>query len=338
MVLMAGAMKNFISSAPWDNYRSQITSVVIENGVTCIGRNAFFQCSSLKSITIPSSVTSINDNAFYNCANLTSIEIPSKVTSIGEGTFCECRSLTSITIPASVTSLGYNAFVNCTSLTTVTMEGATPPKLGSAMVFWNTGLNTILVPATALSAYQDACDKSEKGWKGEYKDKLAVGGYCGASTNEGGVESVKWVFNPATNTLTISGSGKMADYSYDSMPWYAYKDQIKSVEIGEDITVIGDYAFSGCEKLTSITIPSSVQTIGSYAFNSCISLESITIPENVTSIGNSAFTNCYKFTSIAIPSNVTSIGNSAFSGCIGLNSIEISNGVKTISDLSLIHI
>ena len=293
---------------PWYNYRPQITSVVIENGVTSIGNAVFYDYSNLESVNISASVTSIGDTAFYGC-----------------------KSLTSITIPSGVINIGSSAFYNCTDLTIVTMEGETPPTLES-IVFENTSLNTILVPATALSAYQDACDKSEKGWKGEYKDKLAVGGYCGASTNEGGVESVKWVFNPATGTLTISGKGKMADYSYDSMPWYAYKDQIKSVEIGEDITVIGDYAFSGCEKLTSITIPSSVQTIGSYAFNSCISLESITIPENVTSIGNSAFTNCYKFTSIAIPSNVTSIGNSAFSGCIGLNSIEISNGVKTISD------
>ena len=334
---------------PWENYRTSIEKVVIESGITEIGSgsfadhtnltevtfaknsklkkiggSAFLGCSGLTSITIPESVTTIVGWAFLGCTSLTSITIPSSVNSIGAYAFSACTSLTSITLPSSVTSIEKEAFSDCAKLTTVTMKGATPPTLGDNIFESCEELNTIFVPTTALSAYQHS--DSSKGWD-NYKSKLAIGGDCGA---EGHESEVTWKLQ--NGTLTISGKGKMADYSYDSMPWYAYKDQIKSVEIGEDITVIGDYAFSGCEKLTSITIPSSVQTIGSYAFNSCISLESITIPENVTSIGNSAFTNCYKFTSIAIPSNVTSIGNSAFSGCIGLNSIEISNGVKTISD------
>ena len=61
------------ASAPWYSYRSQITSVVIEDGVTSIGNYAFYNCSSLTEITIPDGVTSIGDYAFSYCRSLTDV-------------------------------------------------------------------------------------------------------------------------------------------------------------------------------------------------------------------------------------------------------------------------
>ena len=107
-----GDMSNyndFEISAPFHN-NTDIKSVIIENGVTSIGENAFYHCSSLTSIKIPNSITSIVENAFYHCSSLTSIEIPKSVTSIGEWAFSNCSSLTSIEIPDSVTSIGLYAF------------------------------------------------------------------------------------------------------------------------------------------------------------------------------------------------------------------------------------
>ena len=97
-----------------------IRKVVIKDGVTNIGREAFEHCSSLTSITIPNSVTSIGDYAFNGCLKLASITIPNSVTTIGVMAFNNCRSLTSVTIPNSVTSLGH-AFCNCTGLVSVTI-------------------------------------------------------------------------------------------------------------------------------------------------------------------------------------------------------------------------
>ena len=67
----------------WYANKDKIESVVIEDGVTSIGANAFDGCSGLTSITIPSSVTSIGEHVFDGCSGLTSITIPSSVTSIG---------------------------------------------------------------------------------------------------------------------------------------------------------------------------------------------------------------------------------------------------------------
>ncbi len=121
-----GAMTNYNSSnrPSWYNYRSSIKKVVINNGVTSIGEEAFYNCTGLPSITIPNSVTSIGIDAFYGCEGLTSVTIPNSVTSIGERAFKYCYGLTSVTIPNSVTSIGDWAFSYCTGLTSITIPNS----------------------------------------------------------------------------------------------------------------------------------------------------------------------------------------------------------------------
>ena len=96
--------------------------VLIPNGVTSIGSNAFSR-SGLTSVTIPNSVTSIGDFAFYNVATLTSVTIPNSVTTIGFVAFRRAYALTSLTIPDSVTSLGNDAFSLLDALTEYTYCG-----------------------------------------------------------------------------------------------------------------------------------------------------------------------------------------------------------------------
>jgi len=106
---------------PWDTNRSEITTVIVGNGVTTIGKEAFSHCTSLTSVTIPNSVTSINNWAFSYCGNLTSVAIPDSVTNIGGQAFRSCTSLTGVTIPDSVSTVGAYAFWDCTGLTSVTI-------------------------------------------------------------------------------------------------------------------------------------------------------------------------------------------------------------------------
>ena len=131
---------------------------------------------------------------------------------------------------------------------------------------------------------------------------------------------------------------------------------IKSVEIGNSVTSIGENAFSGCSGLTSVTIPNSVTSIGWDAFEGCSGLTSVTIPNSVTSIGEDAFysTGIYKNNSnwdngvlyidnclIKAKSDVVKgsytikkgtriIGSSAFEDCSGLTSVTIPNSVTSI--------
>ena len=75
---------------------TEVTSVKIPSGVTSIGSDAFYNCTSLTRVTIPSGVTSIADSAFGTCTSLASITIPDSVTNIGDMAFMECTNLANI--------------------------------------------------------------------------------------------------------------------------------------------------------------------------------------------------------------------------------------------------
>ena len=199
-----------------------------------------------------------------------------------------------------------------------------------------------LLPATALAA------------------DVVKSGTCGA---EGDGSNLTWTLD-SEGLLTISGSGAMYDY-YNYVPWDG--SRIKSVEITEGVTSIGNKAFSRCTSLTSVTIPDSVTSIGGDAFWDCTSLTSVTIPNSVTSIGYGAFSYCTSltgiwvaegnshyasdasgvlfnkhkttlvqcpgaFTAYTIPDSVTSIGVWAFDGCTSLTSVTIPDSVTSIGN------
>ena len=135
----------------------------------------------------------------------------------------------------------------------------------------------------------------------------------------------------SNGTLTISGSGDMANYSnYVYSPFHY--GGIQKVIIQDGVTSIGNYAFYSCTGLISIVIPDSMTKIGESAFFGCTGLTSIVIPDSVTYINTLAFYNCRGLTSIVIPNSVTEIGVGAFKGCTGLTSIVIPDSVTSIGD------
>lgn len=99
-----------------------LISITIPDGVTSIGRAAFFG-TGLTNIEIPDSVTSIGDEAFQTCVSLTNIIIPDGVTSIGATAFAGCESLTNITIPNTITYIGDQVFEASPNLTDITFTG-----------------------------------------------------------------------------------------------------------------------------------------------------------------------------------------------------------------------
>ncbi len=140
-------------------------------------------------------------------------------------------------------------------------------------------------------------------------------------------DNLTWVLDDS-GTLTISGSGEMANY-YQTAPWSG--QGIITVEIGPTVTSIGDSAFYNCSSLTNVVIPDSVTSIGDSAFFNCSSLTSVVIPDSVTGIAGAAFYGCSSLTTVVIPDSVTSIGEAAFSHCSSLTSVVIPDSVTRIA-------
>ncbi|ORX72571.1 hypothetical protein BCR32DRAFT_330035 [Anaeromyces robustus] len=128
--------------------------------------------------------------------------------------------------------------------------------------------------------------------------------------------NVNWEYDPSSGELTISGEGPMKDYNErESIPWYTMKDDIKSVEIKNGVTTVGQFSFYNCSSITNVIIPNTVVSINSGSFLKCKSLTSITIPDFVTLIGKEAFGSCSSLTSVIIGESVNTIESYAFEFC-----------------------
>ena len=158
---------------------------------------------------------------------------------------------------------------------------------------------------------------------------MAVESFAAVPVKSGTTGECTWTLD-SDGVLTISGNGKMKDYSFNERkPWGT---SITKVVIENGVTSIGNWAFENCFSLTSITILDGVRYIGNCAFLCCTSLTSITIPDSVTSIGDEAFEGCTSLTSVTIGNGVTSIGYKAFAYCRLLESVTIPDGVTGIGD------
>ena len=136
-----------LDDVPWFFDRDNVKKVVIEDGVTCIGRDAFIGCRYMTSVSIPNSVTSIGEKAFSGCSSLVSITIPNSVTCIGDYAFSNCNSLTSFTFPNSVTSAGNYVFDGCLNLISITIPESVT-SLGDVMFKGRCSIKSITNYAT----------------------------------------------------------------------------------------------------------------------------------------------------------------------------------------------
>lgn len=100
---------------------------------------------------------------------------------------------------------------------------------------------------------------------------------------------------------------------------------LKKVTIGEDVTCIPNYAFSGVDAIDNpLTFPQTLESIGDYAFSFCSRIPgSIEIPDRVKTIGECAFNQCHAITTLTIGAGVDSIGGRAFHKCIGLRTVTL---------------
>jgi hypothetical protein len=233
------------------------------DSVTCIGSYAFEQCSQLTGIKLSTNLITIDFYAFRGCTGLTSIDVPSKTTTIRPYAFRDCEKLEKITLPLSVTFVGVGAFDSCSTNLEVTYAGFKEQW----EELYKGGNDTIQV---------------------EYLEHVEVigSGYCGADEEQNG-ENLSWELK-SDGTLTITGKGEMKYMGSQEYPWKAYSDRIKTIEVGEGVTSIREYAFSNCMQ-TSITLPESLETIEAWAFYNCTRMKEIRIPANVTYIGRNVF-------------------------------------------------
>ena len=160
---------------------------------------------------------------------------------------------------------------------------------------------------------------------------LCIGASAAGTSGKCG-PSAYWSFDSSTGTLTISGSGAMNDYEYgNDYPWMDYRDSIQTIVIGDQITQIGRYAFTGTA-CSTIKFGKNVRSIGERAFLECRNLNGdLTLPDSVQIVGNNAFSECTGLTgTLTLGNGLQTIGFNAFYDCPFSGDLVIPDSVTMI--------
>lgn len=311
-----GAMENYQTMhfvAPWKEISNQIKKIVIENGVTSIGSNAFYQCSDMQAtldLSDAKALTSIGNNAYYGCKKLTgSLEIPDSVTEIGAEAFLDCNNLSgNFELPEGLQSVGNDAFYNCYNLTGGLKLPDTVTSIGTGAFYNCANLDGYLVLSSSLTKIPKIAFNNCVNLKVE--DKLVI-----------------------PSSVTVIEDAAFARCS----------SLTGDLEIPDTVTSIGNNAFYGCSSLNGyLTLPSQLTVIPSCAFWNCSQLKvqgGLKIPENVKSIGWGAFRGCAQLKgSLTLPKDIESIGRQAFYDCTGLTgTFKIPDTVTEIEQETFYH-
>lgn len=267
---MADQFDNY-NNRPWEEYVDQITTIVVNDGITSIGEAAFWRFQKLTTAMLPDSLTTISQQAFYGCTALKTVNFPANLKTIEGWAFLGC-ALESVTLPEGLTTIGYRAFSECKNLTSVTVPASVTTIDEGAFGY---------SPAKITVAEDNLNYSSDEHGVLFDKDKTTLI-YCRPNIE---VETY-------TIPSTVTEICKEAFYGCKNLA---------TITIPDGVQKIGSSAFGSCEALTTITIPAGVTTIDMWAFSGCTALTTVTIPASVTSIAYNAFSNCSALTTVNVP-------------------------------------
>ena len=369
----SGAMTDYSnsSSSPFYNV-SEVKKIVINSGITKIGKYSFYSLSNLTSCTIPSTVTSIGSYAFYSCKSLTSISMPNSVTAVQSYCFYGCSGLSSVNLSSNLTTVSAYSFYNCSALTNISI----PSKVTTIeeRAFYScSSLQTVSLPnsLTTIGTYAfSSCSSLQS--ISLPSNTTSIGNYAFSSCSS--LHSISF-----PNKVTTINSCVCLNCS-----------ALESVTIPQSVTSIESNAFKGCTSLieffvsssntsfkevdgilfsydgntllnypankngTSYTIPSGTVTVSGYAFAynqklytlnfgstvnnigtyTCYNsnMHNVILNNNISTIKSHCFAECQSLSSVTFGNKVSIIDEAAFSHCSALTSISIPSSVSIIEE------
>ncbi len=292
-------------------YLPKVTSIIVPDGVTSIGRLAFSSCENLQYINIPANVETIGEGAFMACPNLTTIDIdegnqnyyienncliekltntlvwgnqssviPYGVERIQAYAFAHCNNLQEISLPESVSDIGWNAFYCCVSLKQVNISSCLT-SIGSSAFYNCESLASINIPKSVTNIGNHAFWSCTK-LKSVYIDDM-----------------LSW--------LKINLGDEYSSPMCNGADMYAYDTIVTNLVIPTGVTQINANAFYGCKSITSVIISKDINSIGNYAFKNCSNLKTVYInsPNIASTNTGSLLSNA---TSIYINSDISAVG------------------------------
>ena len=331
-----------------------VKNIVIDEGITTVGKLAFNGCSDLCSVSFPSTISSLGDCIFYNCPELKFIDVskenpyfdsrdrcnavirtsedavelgcagmtfPKSVSRISRGAFCGCTGLFSLNVPEWIEEIEDCAFSDCFRLEEIILPENSTLQIGQSVFDGCCSLTSFNLPAGDIRFSQNPFTNCEN-----------LSSFTVSPLNK------DWRTNKEKNALIYIEDSVLFAGCYNTT-------------IDGDIKRIYASAFKGCRRLTKVFIPASVEIVDEGAFSGCVNLISVEvdegnkvydsredcncivesqsnkiicgsstaiIPESVCMIGKYAFCGMNTPAVFRIPDNVVKVDEFAFMGCNNL--------------------
>ena len=228
-----------IFDAPWDEYREEIKTIVVEEGITVVPDYTFMDLVNVTKVTLPKTLTSIGWYAFCDCESLTKLFIPKSVKNITRGAFNGCTSLKEFTVSQ------YNDYFKAIdgvlfSKDMKTLKQYPPAKTGS----------TYTIPSGVVEVYDYAFVDNQ--YIKTLKMANTVTTFLDCSCQD----------MQALETIKFSDNVK---YLYSNA--FAYNYQLKNVVIPKSVESVGEHCFYADKNLGTITFKSKNTYVGYFKDN-----------------------------------------------------------------------
>ena len=227
----------------WLQYKDQITTVNIGEGVKTIGTGAFEGCSNLTKVSFPSSLQEIGISSFQDCTSLETVTVPSNVRWIASKTFSGCTKLKNVSLECNINVIEVSCFENCTSLTSIKI-----PSQATIIACWAfsgcKNLTSVTFPTT-LSEIQDGA------FAGCTSLKEVTVPYGVTDIADGAFKNCTGL--TSANLVTVTRIGNNA---------FEGCTGLKTVTLPVTVDIIWVSAFAGCSSLTDVYYGGTVSQWG----------------------------------------------------------------------------
>lgn len=318
---------------------SDNTLITIPTGITTLKQYTFCNYDTLSTLIIPDSVTSISSSTFIGCISIKNLSVGNGLESFNKGLFGGCANLVNLSTYSKIDDTGFNKLLNLKQITINANIGASAFSGCSSLDIVTFGTKNLNIKSDVFKgcvAVSQIFATSEELWyslnfENNYSNPMA--GTSNETLYIVGDDNLE-TFVPTKNLGTIEilevEDVVIPEFIIEIKPYlFCGYEKLKSLTIPNNVSLIGDYAFSKCgnSEFTDLEISSSVTSIGKNAFNACKYLENLILNNGLIEIGERAFYDCESVLSLTIPNSVSVIGNSAFIGCDNLEELIIGSGL-----------